>query len=290
MVSVYYVKIIIFNKCKIRVIYQLNMKYLTTLTITLLLSLQGYGSLYSDSKVIILNESNFEELVLKSNRFWIIHLYAPWSGHCKVLVHEWKKAAEMLDGIALVGALDCIENQSFQKFVQGYPTIKFYGQNKEEPKDYYNGRIAKDIAQYVIEEMKQTSIRRLNSHYRKDNYAIILDDINFETLVFGSGEMWIVLLSDQEYDLQRMLDYVAKKLEGKVKVGKVEIGNNPRIMKKYFPFKVPTVKVFPPVIDYTVSSKGELDIIALNSLNILESFEALKQLAKDINNKLTHSK
>jgi protein disulfide-isomerase A6 len=43
------------------------------------------GFYEGDSKVTTLTEANFEELVLKSDKLWLVEFYAPWCGHCKKL-------------------------------------------------------------------------------------------------------------------------------------------------------------------------------------------------------------
>lgn len=63
----------------------------------LLFCITGSLALYdSSSDVIDLTPSNFDKLVTKSDEVWIVEFYAPWCGHCKNLVPEYKKAAKAL--------------------------------------------------------------------------------------------------------------------------------------------------------------------------------------------------
>lgn len=50
----------------------------------------------SSSDVVDLTPSNFDKLVTQSDGVWLVEFYAPWCGHCKNLVPEYKKAAKAL--------------------------------------------------------------------------------------------------------------------------------------------------------------------------------------------------
>lgn len=57
-------------------------------------------------EVIVLDNSNFNELVLKSKDIWMVEFYAPWCGHCKALEPEYKEAASKLKGQVKLGKVD----------------------------------------------------------------------------------------------------------------------------------------------------------------------------------------
>ncbi|PNW80746.1 hypothetical protein CHLRE_07g328150v5 [Chlamydomonas reinhardtii] len=97
---------------------------------------------YQGTDVIVLTEDNFKSQVVKSDELWLVEMYAPWCGHCKALKPAWIEAAGELAGKVRLGAVDCTVHQSVcQEYgVQGYPTIKFFGQNKRSPEDYNGGR------------------------------------------------------------------------------------------------------------------------------------------------------
>lgn len=56
--------------------------------------------------VIELTDSNFEELVLDSEDFWLVEFFAPWCGHCKNLAPHWTQAATELKGKIKMGTVD----------------------------------------------------------------------------------------------------------------------------------------------------------------------------------------
>ncbi len=96
-------------------------------------------ALYSRSSgVVDLNPNNFDNRVKDSDGVWVVEFYAPWCGHCKNLAPEYQKAAKALKGFVGVGGVDCDEHKSLcgQYGVQGFPTIKIFGENKKSPQDY----------------------------------------------------------------------------------------------------------------------------------------------------------
>lgn len=115
-------------------------------------------SLYaSTSGVKIITPNNFDRLVLQSNEIWIVEFFAPWCGHCRQLVPEYKKAAKALQGVVRVGAVDADEYQELAaRFnVRGYPTIKIFGTNKRKPDDYTGQRTSQGFINSALSEIKK---------------------------------------------------------------------------------------------------------------------------------------
>lgn len=79
----------------------------------------------------------FLELESKTDCFLVFSSPAR-CGHCQRLTPEWKKAATALKDVVKVGAVDADKHQSLggQYGVQGFPTIKIFGSNKNKPEDY----------------------------------------------------------------------------------------------------------------------------------------------------------
>lgn len=118
-------------------------KILLSLVILGLIS-QSFALYGSNSKVFKLTAANFQEKVIRSNELWLVEFFAPWCGHCKNLAPEWEKAATALDGIVNIGAVDMTTDQAAGSAynIQGFPTIKFFGANKQSAQDYNGGRTA----------------------------------------------------------------------------------------------------------------------------------------------------
>jgi protein disulfide-isomerase A6 len=60
----------------------------------------------TDKDVVVLTQSNFDELVLGSKDIWLVEFYAPWCGHCQKLEPEWNEAATKLKGKVRLGKVD----------------------------------------------------------------------------------------------------------------------------------------------------------------------------------------
>lgn len=110
------------------------------------------------SDVITLTDSNFDELVLRSNDLWLVEFFAPWCGHCINLEPHWKAAATELKGKVKLGALDATANTivSNRFGIKGFPTIKFFGAGEKTDKDAvdYNGGRTTYIFFFIIKIIK----------------------------------------------------------------------------------------------------------------------------------------
>lgn len=116
----------------------------------------------TDKDVVVLDEGNFDELVLKSKDMWLVEFYAPWCGHCKKLEPEWNQAATELKGKIKVGKVDATVQQKLAgKYdVRGYPTIKVFapGDKSKGPQPYDGPRDASSIVQTALDMLEKYGI------------------------------------------------------------------------------------------------------------------------------------
>ena len=71
--------------------------------------------------------------------------YAPWCGHCKHSMPEFKQAEKMTDNVVLVNSEDPSNKDIMKKFsVQSFPTIV-----KEDGTAFVGERKAKDIVNFA---------------------------------------------------------------------------------------------------------------------------------------------
>lgn len=110
--------------------------------------------LYSDNgPVVKLTQTNFKDLVLNDkNTFWLVEFYAPWCGHCKSLAPSWELAAKQLKGVVKLGAVDMTTDEGVGRpyDIKGFPTLKFFGDDKNSPIAYESGRDADSIRKWAL--------------------------------------------------------------------------------------------------------------------------------------------
>jgi len=206
--------------------------------------------------VIELTSDNFQSEVLDSKDVWLVEFYAPWCGHCKSLVPEWKKAATYLEGYVKVGALDATVHEDIgqQYGVQGFPSIKIFSVDKKNPTDFEGGRKAKDIVGAGFKEMKQLIRSRMGlkktSNKKKGGSAVVtLTAENFKEEVMDSEDLWLVEFFAPWCGHCKTLaphwKKAAQQLTGKVKLGAVDATVHQSLAGQFDVKGYPTIKVFP---------------------------------------------
>ncbi|XP_013149580.1 PREDICTED: protein disulfide-isomerase A6 [Papilio polytes] len=218
----------------------------------ILLFVVGTYALYdSSSDVIELTPNNFDRLVTKSDEIWIVEFYAPWCGHCKNLVPEYKKAARALKGIIKVGGVDADQHKDLaQRYgVTGFPTIKVFSGSKHTP--YQGQRTAEAFVDAGIKAAKDKAYENLGkkaggSSDRSD--VITLTDSNFKELVLDSEDLWLVEFyapwCGHCKNLEPHWAKAATELKGKVKVGALDATVHQAIASRYQVQGYPTIKLF----------------------------------------------
>ncbi|WP_371851070.1 thioredoxin [Schleiferia thermophila] len=75
-----------------------------------------------------LNETNFEELVLKSDKPVLVDFWAEWCGPCRVIAPTIEELAKDYEGKAVVGKLNVDNNMSIaSKFgIRNIPTLLIF--------------------------------------------------------------------------------------------------------------------------------------------------------------------
>uniref|UniRef100_A0A7S2V150 protein disulfide-isomerase n=1 Tax=Fibrocapsa japonica TaxID=94617 RepID=A0A7S2V150_9STRA len=219
-----------------------------------------------NSDVIQLDEASFKSEVLRGDGVWLVEFYAPWCGHCQRLTPEWEKAAKVLKGVVNVAAVDATQHQQLasRHQVQGYPTIKVFGQDKRKPTDYQGQRAADDIiaaglaaARKLVKDRqsgkksssKSSSSSSSSSKRSSRSDVVELTDSNFEEMVLNSNEQWFVEFYAPWCGHCKKLEpewkQAATELKGQVMVGAVDATEHKELAATYQIQGFPTLKVFP---------------------------------------------
>jgi len=146
--------------------------------------------------VTVLDDTNFEKIVLDSNKDVLVEFYAPWCGHCKKLAPDYEKvaAAFVNEPNVVVANLDADDHKSLAtKYgVSGFPTIKWFGKgNKESPELYEKGR---DVATFVsfINEKAGTK-RKVDGKLEESAGRIsALDEIATKFVASGANQAALI--------------------------------------------------------------------------------------------------
>ncbi|KAK8798829.1 hypothetical protein WA158_007913 [Blastocystis sp. Blastoise] len=231
---------------------------------------------------IILNDSNFDELVLKSGEVWMVEFYAPWCGHCKAMKDDYIKAANAMSGIARFGAVDATEEKQLaQKYnIQGFPTVYIFNPADKEPQQYQGQRDAKSFcnaaykadkslirarlegkveskpqtasfqSQPKTETKKETPKKEKPQTIPEGNPedVIVLTDDTFEEKVMDSADIWMVKFYAPWCGHCKALapEWIkaATAMKGKVHFAEVDATVNTDLAGEYQIQGYPTIKVF----------------------------------------------
>uniref|UniRef100_A0ABD2XFG9 Protein disulfide-isomerase A6 homolog n=1 Tax=Trichogramma kaykai TaxID=54128 RepID=A0ABD2XFG9_9HYME len=232
--------------------------------VLLLLAAVGVQCMYpSSSDVIDLTPDNFDKKVLNSDSIWIVEFYAPWCGHCQQLKPEYEKAASALKGIVKVGGVNADEHKSLggKYGIRGFPTIKIFGANKNKPDDFNGPRTAAGLVDAALNAASQKARANIHGGSKKssdsksggskDNKDVVeLTDENFEELVMGSEDMWLVEFyapwCGHCKNLAPQWASAATELKGKVKLGALDATVHTSKASQYEIRGYPTIKYFAP--------------------------------------------
>ncbi|XP_063078522.1 protein disulfide-isomerase A6 [Engraulis encrasicolus] len=235
--------------------------------------LSAHGMYSPSDDVVELTPSNFNREVIQSDSLWLVEFYAPWCGHCRNLVPDWKKAATALKGIVKVGAVDADQHKSLggQYGVRGFPTIKIFGANKNNPSEYQGGRSSQAIVDEAMNTLRSLVKERLAGRAGGSDYSrqsggggggggsggskedvVELTDDNFDRTVLQGEEVWMVEFfapwcghcKNLEPEWAAAATEVKDQTKGKVRLGAVDATVHQMLTSRYGIRGFPTIKIF----------------------------------------------
>ncbi|XP_013919987.1 PREDICTED: dnaJ homolog subfamily C member 10 [Thamnophis sirtalis] len=193
--------------------------------------------------VISLTPDTFTELVKKrkNNEIWVVDFYAPWCGPCQALMPEWKKMARLLNGLIVVGSVDCQKYFSLchQENIQGYPEIRLFPQKSASSYQHYsyNGwhRDAYSLRKWALGYLPQVSLD--------------LTSQSFSDKVLNGKDHWVIDFyapwCGPCQNFAPEFEILAKTVKGKVKAGKVDCQAYAHTCQSAGIRAYPTVKFYP---------------------------------------------
>ncbi|TYZ50783.1 hypothetical protein PybrP1_012749 [[Pythium] brassicae (nom. inval.)] len=160
---------------------------------------------------------------------------------------QWKKAAKALDGVVNIAAVDCDKHKELasQFGVQGFPTIKIFGDDKKKPTDYQGQRTAQGIVDAAIAETRKIVKARLAGGGAKKSGSPSPSSSSKKKPAGakpsqGSGSA-VVTLTDSNFD-----ELVLNSGDGAVKLGALDADTHKGKAGEYGIRGFPTIKVFGP--------------------------------------------
>lgn len=247
----------------------------------------------ANTAVVLLDEKSFEEKVLNSKDIWLILFYSPSNEDSKAFIPIYEKVSKFSRGLFKIGAVDSSVNTDLNnKYgIKTFPTIKFFGENKEKPIVYESEKKVDEIFAFIFEKTKEIAKARLTelNKNRKplpeekpnpeekpkpegqkkpeekeevvesDKNVVVLTDANFDKSVLGSKDLWMVAFyAPWCGHCKRLLpqwNAAANRLVGKVKIAKIDATVNKIISRRYGIQGFPTIKIFTP--GSTIDTKPE---------------------------------
>ena len=112
-----------------------------------------------------LASGNFSE-VLSRPGLSFVEFYAPWCGHCKKLVPEWERTAQLCqEADILVAKVDAIAHKSLaqEHEVQSFPTLRLYKGGPKVSVKYEGPRTGDKMAEWAKGKLTEQFVERLGA-------------------------------------------------------------------------------------------------------------------------------
>lgn len=110
------------------------------------------------SNVIVVDDNNFDDVVLNSDKTSFVKFYAEWCSHCKKMVPEWERLADSyadVEDVQIV-EIDADKSRSVGKRynIASYPTIKlFRADSLSDPIDFSGKREYEYFSNFLVNQV-----------------------------------------------------------------------------------------------------------------------------------------
>lgn len=196
--------------------------------------------------VVVLDREKFTQLVYGGDKDtrWFVDFFAPWCGPCQQLAPQWRKLAKMLrdfDGVK-VGQVDCQAHGDLcgSENVNSYPTIRLYSKSEQGFSQFhpYNNwaRDATAIMAWMFESnLVPSNLEDINNN-------------NFYWNVLRSSKPWLIDFyapwCNHCHMFRPKIELVAKKLKGRVNIGKVNCDRDQGLCQQVGLSGYPSIRLY----------------------------------------------
>jgi len=244
-----------------------------------------------DPPVVKLTPESFASLVNNKpiGETWLVDFYAPWCGPCMELAPTYRQLAKKLGDQAKLGEVDC---QMYGHFcsaqnVNSYPSVRLYPHYSEGTSQYLRHQGWRDLDS-LYTWVFQSFPSLVDS----------IDDQSFFNTVLASKQAYLVDFfanwCGHCHEFAPHYEELAKKLEGKIKLAKIDCAHYRGVCRQAGVRQYPTVKLYVGAVsdDFSQSIQGE----TINSLETeyieivaLQTVEEHKERMKAIDDtKIVH--
>jgi len=152
------------------------------------------------SSVVVLDNSNFDKIVLDETKDVLVEFYAPWCGHCKKLAPDYEVVGNAFAGEDKVAItkIDCDANKDIcSKYdVSGYPTLKWFSKTDKSGVRYDGPRDIDAFVNYI--NRNAGTSRDKNGNLGSDAGRIAkLDEIARKIFADGADKAALVKEAEQ---------------------------------------------------------------------------------------------
>nr|XP_022913323.1 protein disulfide-isomerase 2-3-like [Onthophagus taurus] len=199
---------------------------LSFITLFPLISSDKYSK---DTNVIRLNWTNFDELVLKSNNYWLIKCHE--GGNLNTFVNEFEKVGVALKGLIKVGEIFVRTNQDLLRKFNIFhherpdPIFLFFDVDKNKYEKYYKTKSPRNLVNFVLETIRKRVNQIVFDEKPEEKSIDLTGDEYFKVL--QTSEPWIIALlfphEEESMSLFDWWDQMAVNLKGRVKVGHYDL-------------------------------------------------------------------
>ncbi|XP_022905915.2 dnaJ homolog subfamily C member 10-like [Onthophagus taurus] len=216
-----------------------------------------------DDGVIHLDGDTFLKVLRKvPTELWIVDFVAPWCGPCQKLTNEWRKLAKELSAFSeiKVGSVDCVAHNDLcsAQQIRSYPSIRLYpfGSKGLETVAMYNGhRDVMSMKRWVISFMPSL----VESFTSEEFQQQVLTKKYVLPWLIDFYASWC----SHCINFEPNFNIVARKLQGKVRCGKIDCDPENHFCRKQKISSYPTIMLYlSPNQRFEIDSQVPKEIIS----------------------------